>query len=247
MRKYIVTIVLSLFAVVPAIAQMDCDRGYDLKNPSAVIVEKGDWMLGGSVGYSSSTSNNHNFIVITGINSEFYNVDFSPTFCYMLGDNIGVGGRFSYKRNLVDMDSAHLSLDGLSLSVRNYAVLTHKYTVAGFFRYYKPFGRDGRFGAYVDAELSLGGKQSKMEDGHKVDDLKGTYGTGFVGALGAYAGLMAFFTSHVAMDLRVGLLSFNLSTDKQVHNLVGHGNSNFHSVNFGVDIFALQLGFYYYL
>ncbi|MBQ1209134.1 MAG: hypothetical protein IIX64_01525 [Bacteroidales bacterium] len=248
MNKYLVSVLFLCLLGLPLRAQMDCDRGYDLERPSAVVVKKGHWMAGGSIGFSSSTSNNNNFVIINGINSKFYDIDFCPQFCYMLGDNIGVGGRFSYKRNLFDIDSAHLSLDSFSLSVQNYAVLTHRYALAGFFRYYKPFGTTGRFGAYVDAELSLGGQQQKLEDGHKVSEpVKGTFSNGFTGALGAYTGLLAFFTSHLAMDVRVGLFSLNLSTNNQVHNLLSEGHSNFHSVNFMVDLLAIQFGFHYYL
>lgn len=227
-------------------AQMHCDRGYALTDNPVKIVRKGGWMFGGSAGFTGSTSDNRQFLIVTGITGRLYDIDISPRFCYMIGDNMGVGGAFSYRRNFFNAASASLSMEGLNLNIKNYYLDNHSYLFSTFFRYYIPFGSTGRFGAFADAELSLGGRQHRMMDNHAQDE-KGTYGVGFQGALGAYAGILAFFTSHFAMDVRIGLASLNYIAENQTHNQVSTGTDAFWSGHFSLDVLALRLGFYYYL
>ncbi|MCR4566340.1 MAG: hypothetical protein K5651_09685 [Bacteroidales bacterium] len=245
MSKRILLVWAALMLAFPLAAQMNCDRGYVLQDNPVKMVRKGGWMLGGSVGFTGSTSDNRQFLIVNGISGRLYDIDVSPRFCYMIGDNMGIGCAFSYRRNFFNAASARLSMDGLDLNVKNYYLDNHSYLFSGFYRYYIPFG-SGRFGAYVDAELSLGGRQHRMMDNHAVDE-KGTYGVGFQGAVGAYAGVLAFFTSHFAMDVRVGLLSLNYSSEKQTHNQVATGTDHAYSGHFMIDLLALRFGLYYYL
>ena len=245
MNKRFFLTLLACAAALPAFAQMNCDRGYRLKDNPVKMVSKGGWMVGGTAGFTGSTSDNRQFLVVSGINGRLYDIDVSPRFCYMFADNMGVGGGFSYRRNFFNAASAGLSFDSLNINVRNYYLDNHSYLFSAFFRYYYPFG-SGRFGAFADAELSLGGRQHRMMDNHAVDE-KGTYGVGFQGAVGAYAGVLAFFTSHFAMDVRVGLLSLNYSTEKQTHNQVATGTDHAYSGHFMIDLLALRFGLYYYL
>ena len=243
-KKYLLLLVTLLVAF-PLAAQVNCDRGYVLKDNPVKMVRKGGWMLGGTVGFTGSTSDNRQVLIVNGITGRLYHIDVSPRFCYMIGDNMGIGFGFTYRRNFFNAASASLSMEGLDLKVKNYYLDNHSYLGSVFYRYYIPFG-SGRFGAYADAELSLGGRQHRMMDNHSADE-KGTYGVGFQGALGAYAGVMAFFTSHFAMDLRVGLLSLNYSTEKQTHNQVATGTDHAYSGSFMIDVLALRFGLYYYL
>ena len=245
MSKGALLFLVTLFVTFPLAAQMNCDRGYVLKDNPVKMVRKGGWMLGGTVGFTGSTSDNRQVLIVNGITGRLYNIDFSPRFCYMIGDNMGIGFGFTYRRNFFNAASASLSMEGLDLNVKNYYLDNHSYLGSVFYRYYVPFG-SGRFGAYADAELSLGGRQHRMMDSHSADE-KGTYGVGIQGALGAYTGVMAFFTSHFAMDVRVGLLSLNYSTEKQTHNQVATGTDHVYSGHFMVDLLALRFGLYYYL
>lgn len=245
MSKRFILLLAAVLVAFPLAAQVNCDRGYVLKDNPVKMVRKGGWMLGGTVGFTGSTSDNRQVLIVNGITGRLYHIDVSPRFCYMIGDNMGIGFGFTYRRNFFNAASANLSMEGLDLKVKNYYLDNHSYLGSVFYRYYVPFG-SGRFGAYADAELSLGGRQHRMMDNHSADE-KGTYGVGFQGALGAYAGVMAFFTSHFAMDLRVGLLSLNYSTEKQTHNQVATGTDHAYSGSFMIDVLALRFGLYYYL
>ncbi|MBP5398384.1 MAG: hypothetical protein J6Y32_07175 [Bacteroidales bacterium] len=245
LRAFLAAVFLFI-GFLPAEGQMKCDRGYAMVNQPVKIVKKGDWMFGGSFGFSGATADNNSILVISGINARLYDVDVSPNFCYMFGDNMGVGGRFSYKRNFINVASAGLSMEGVDVHVKDYYLASHSYLFGAYFRYYKPFGRTGRFSAFVDAELSAGGRQHKMVDGHS-EDVKASYGVGFQAALGAYTGVIAFLTSHFAFDVRVGLFSLNYMSENQTHNQIGQGNDKFGSANFMIDLLALQFGIYYYL
>jgi len=89
------------------------DRGYE-NVPSTVFVPKGTFMFGGNVKYSRSSMKDFSVLVINDINARGNTVSASPMFLYMLKDNIGIGGRFSYNRNMFDLESANLSVSEIA-------------------------------------------------------------------------------------------------------------------------------------
>ncbi|MBO4264058.1 MAG: hypothetical protein J5871_05205 [Bacteroidales bacterium] len=223
------------------------DRGYPTAaGADAVVAPKGSWMLGGNLGFSSSSQQDFDFLLVGGINANAHNLIASPAFCYMVADNIGIGVRGKYTRGYLALESAEAGDGATTFRVSNYSYLRHKYLGAVFFRYYRPFGPSGRVSAYVDGEIALGGSQLKVQDAHS-ENIRGSFDTAFHVTVGANAGLMAFLTSHLAVDMRVGLLEFGYGVSDQIHNQVNKGRATFGAANFMVDPLSLSVGLSYYL
>ena len=95
------------------------DRGYDLSSRGDFL-KKGTWMAGGTANYSLHHNDNYQFLIAEGINSTGYNLEVSPAFCYMIKDNMGLGVRMDYTRNMFKLDEASLNLGEASMQIHNY-------------------------------------------------------------------------------------------------------------------------------
>jgi hypothetical protein len=94
------------------------DRGYETV-PSSPFVEKGTWLLGGTVRYSQHINDNYSLLVINGINSNGFRVSANPKLMYMFRDNMGAGIRFSYDRSMLDLESADLSISEITMNAKD--------------------------------------------------------------------------------------------------------------------------------
>ena len=92
---------------IPAIAPM---LGSWLAIPTITFVEKGQWITGISVNYSATSQDNYHFFIFEGINGKSYSFKVSPMLMFSFKDNMAAGGRFSYSRSMVKMDSGSLKL-----------------------------------------------------------------------------------------------------------------------------------------
>ncbi|MBQ7268538.1 MAG: hypothetical protein IJS62_01610 [Bacteroidales bacterium] len=248
-RSRLPLLIIALFLVLggKAAAQRPVyDRGYDESRPMAIIAPKGSWMIGGNFGVTSSAQDNYKFMVVSGITSRSHAVNVSPQVCWMFADNLGIGLRAKYSRGYLGLDSASAGFGEISLDVKNYTYLRQKYLGAAFFRYYRPLGRSGRFAAFADAEVAVGGSQTKVQDA-RSEDVRGSFDTGFSATIGVNTGVMAYITKHLALDLRVGLLEFGYTRSDQVHNQVQGGGSSGMAANFMVDLLQLSVGLSYYI
>ncbi|MBO4447552.1 MAG: hypothetical protein J5764_05455 [Bacteroidales bacterium] len=222
------------------------NRGYDENKPLAVIARKGSWMIGGNVGFGAGAQDNYTFAVVSGITSNHHSLQVSPQFCWMFADNMGIGFRGRYSRSFLNVDNASAGFGDISLDVKNYSYLKHKYLGAVFFRYYRPLGPSGRFAAFADAEVAIGGSQTKVQDAHN-ENIRGSFDTGFSADIALNTGLMAFLTSHLAVNLCVGMLDFGYSRSNQIHNQIESGGNTKLNASFMVDLMALSFGISYYL
>jgi hypothetical protein len=244
MRKLILSIVtLCVVGIFGAHAQR-YDRGFDLN--STTFVEKGSWMVGGSVGYSTHKNTDYQFLIIEDINSNGYRFSVSPVFCYMIKDNMGLGMRFSYSRNLLNVDTANISIDEIDINVKDYQTLSHNFSATAVYRNYIPLGNSKRFAIFSETQLGYGRGEAKLMDGHG-NSILGTYEESSNVTLGVCPGLIAFLNDHIALELNVGMLGLNYSHVDQVHNQVYTGSRSTTSINFKVNIFAIGFGIACYL
>ena len=107
MRK-IITIFSVLFLGAISAGAQNYDRGYETV-PSSPFVTKGTWVAGGTLSYSQHVNDGHNILLISGVDSQGYNISVNPKLLYMIKDNMGVGLRFSYDRSMLDLASADLA------------------------------------------------------------------------------------------------------------------------------------------
>lgn len=240
----IITIALITAGMLNARAQR-FNRGIEMsKQP---FIPKGQWIAGGTVSYSEHNNDDYDFLVISGIKSDGYNFSVSPVLGYCFKNNLVAGGRFSYGRSLLKINSAALDLgDDIDLSVDDYYRLQHSYTGMGIFRYYVPLGNSQRFALVSEIQLGFGGSQAKYSKG-TGEAFTGTYETSYDISLGVAPGLVAFVTNVMAIEVNVGVLGLKYGHIKQVTDQVHTGTRRNSSMNFKVNLLSISLGTAFYL
>lgn len=234
---------LSVLGVLSAQAQR-YDRGFDLN--STTFTKKGTWMIGGQVAYSTHKNEDYHFLIIEDINSTGYRFTVSPMFCYMVRDNMGLGMRFGYGRNLLKVDSASLSIDEIDINVKDYYTLSHDFSAMAIYRNYIPLGESKRFALFNETQLAYSTGQAKLIDGHGTS-IVGTYEKSNSLSLGLNPGMVAFINDHVAVEVNVGMLGLQYTSVDQTHNQVYKGSRETTQINFKVNILSIGFGLAYYL
>ncbi len=211
------------------------------------FIPKGQWVVGSSISYSEYSNDNYQFLVIENINGSGYSFKASPMFCYIVKDNLGLGGRFAYERNLTKLNSSTVSLsDDLTFSLNDLYSLSHSYSGMAIMRNYISLGNSSRFGLFNEIQLNFGGSQSKLVNG-RGDALTGTYEQAFNFKIGIAPGLMAFLNDYTAIEVNVGVLGFTYSHVNQTTDQVHTGKRTQNVANFKVNIFSLGLGIAFYI
>ena len=211
------------------------------------FVPKGQWVVGGSISYSQQSEKNYQFLVVEGINGTGYSFNASPMFSYMIADNMGLGGRFSYGRSLVKINSANINLsDDMNFAVGDLYSLSHSYTGMIVLRNYISIGDNMRFGLFNETQLVVGGSQSKLASG-TGESLSGTYETGFTLGLNIAPGITAFLNDFIAVEVNVGILGVQYNSSHQITDQIYEGNTHTTSASFQINLFSLGLGLAFYI
>lgn len=219
-----------------------------LVNVKNVFVPDGQWIFGGYVSYSTHVNDRYNFLVFDNINSEGYTFKVSPMIAYAIRDNMALGVRGIYGRNLLKLDSASLSLGDeegeTNVEAKNYYSLKHNYSIAFIWRQYIPLGQDKRFALFTETSLAGGGHETKFAANRPV---KGTFERGYELSLGVSPGIIAFINNTMAVELNIGVMGLNFNHSKQVQNQVYKAETNTSYMNFSVNILSIGLGVSFYL
>lgn len=211
------------------------------------FVPKGQWIIGGTVSYAEASENNYQILIIEGINGSGYSFTVSPMFCYMFGNNIGAGGRFSYERSLVKLNSAEIHLgDDTHFDLSNIYRLSHTYTGMAIMRNYISIGKNMRFGLFNETQLHIGGGESKIVNG-SGDNIEGSFDRNFSIGINLAPGIAAFINNYMAIELNVGLLGFRYTSSSQSTNQVYTGKTNSTSASFQINLFSIGLGLAFYI
>lgn len=220
------------------------DRGYEVV-PSSPFAEKGTWVAGGSARYSQHINDDYNFLVINDINSEGYTISVNPKLIYMVKDNRGIGLKFSYDRNMLDLGTADLSVSDISMSARDCYQISHKYSAHAVYRSYIPLGNSKRVAMYAD--LLLGGslKQGKAFNAGG-EYVRGTYQQAYALEIAVDPGIVAFLADRLALEVNVGVFGLSYRWNHQVHNQVVNGSSDSSSAGFMLNLLSLGVGMSYY-
>lgn len=221
------------------------DRGIDMSNQPCVI-RKGTWMVGGGASYMLHNNDNSRLLVVNGIKSTGYTISVSPAFCYMFKDNVGVGVRIGYKRNMFQLDSAKMNFDDINMDVANFHKINHAFEIQGIGRYYIPVGSLKRIGLFNELQLAYSYGQGKVLDGHG-NKVNASYETSNSLGINVCPGFMAFVTDKLAIDVSVNMMGLHFDWTDQIHNQVADGNRSFTFINFKVNLLAVGFSLYYYL
>lgn len=249
MNKLKTGVILSFilaFCFCPLMAEQKVEV-YERDIKSTVFVPKGQWVAGVSVNYTQSTQNKYQFLIVEGITGDTYSFKVSPMVCYLFNDDMGVGGRFSYSRNLTKLESADIVLDSeTSYDLNNLYKLSHNYHVTALMRNYFSLGTSKRFGFFNEIQMQLGGGQSKLMQG-KSTEISGAYETNFSLDIGLTPGLIVFLNNYSALEVNVGVLGFSYTKTKQINNQIYESNRDSKSANFRINLMSISFGVAFYL
>ena len=243
MRRYIIMIAMLTLGALHA-GGRHYDRGYESQSPFA-FVEKGAWVASGTASFSNHLNKDYNFLAISGINSNGFNLSLNPKLLYILKDNIGVGLRLSYDRGMLDLNSASVSFSDLSMSVSDCYQIHHKYSAHAVYRTYIPLAGAKRISMFADLLIGGSFKQGKSFNAGG-DYITGSYDSAYSLDLSVDSGIVAFLSERLAMELNVGVFGLSYNWMDQKQNQVILGNADFTSAGFMVNLLSLGVGLSYY-
>lgn len=236
-------LLLLLMTAMPVCAQEQFTRDLGGVN----FVPKGAWIAGVSVNYSQSDQDNYQFLIFENINGDSYTFKVSPTLMFCFKDNLAAGGRFSYSRMCTNLKSGDLVLDSeTDYNVDNLYSISQSYHGMAVFRSYFSLGRNTRFGMFAEAQLEIGGGQSKIRNG-SGEDLTGTYQRNFDMNIGVAPGLCVFLNNYSALEVNVGVLGFGYNHTHAVTDQVHVANMNSKHANFKINLFSITFGVMFYI
>lgn len=221
------------------------ERGVVSLKPSSVpFMSKGSMLVGGSASGSGHLSDRFGISVVNGINSDGYKFSIKPEFSYAIMDDLCLGVSLLYDRGLFNLASAGLSVESVSINVKDYNSLKQNMGAALFCRKYLPIGKSGRVAIYVDGSLGMSFGQSKLTDRQGLG-VVGTFQQSYDVTLGVNPGLAAFLTKHFVLSAGVGIAGVGFSWTDQVHNQVSDGRRSAFSASYTVNLLSLAVGAYY--
>lgn len=214
---------------------------------STVFVPKGQWVAGFSFNYSQSTQNDYQFLIVEDLSGDTYSFKVSPMVCYIFKDDMGVGGKFGYSRNLTKLESANVVFDSeTNFNVDNLYRLSHNYYGMAIFRNYFSLGKSKRFGFFNEMQLQIGGGQSKLMQG-KSTEIVGAYERNFSLDVGLAPGMIMFLNNYSALEVNIGVLGFSYTKTTQINNQIYESNRDSKSANFRINLFSVSFGVAFYL
>jgi hypothetical protein len=125
-------------------------------------------------------------------------------------------------------------------------VISHNYYGTAAYRYYMSLGNNTRFGMFAEAQLQLGGGQSKIEKGSGLD-YTGTFERNFSLDCGLAPGLVMFLNNYSAIEVNVGVLGYSYTHTRSVTDQIYIANRNLKSANFRINLFSITFGCTFYI
>lgn len=211
------------------------------------FIPKGQWITGVSVNYSQSNNDNYQFFIVENLNGNSYSFKISPMAMYAFKNDLALGGRFAYSRQMNKLESGLVKIDSeTSYDVDNLYSLSHNYYGTAAFRNYLSMGKSKQFGFFNEVQLEIGGGQSKLCNG-SGKDLTGTYEKNFSIGVGLSPGIVMFLNNYSAIEVNVGVIGLNYThtqaTTDQIH--VSDRKSSY--ANFKLNLMSISFGVAFYL
>lgn len=241
----ILYVLIFLLALAPfrAAAQEEFQRDIE----SVVFVPKGQWVAGLSISYDQTNQNKYQFLILEGISGDTYSFKVSPMVCYIVKDDLGLGGKFAYSRSLTKLENADIVVGADNeFNVENLYRLSHNYSAMAIMRNYFSIGNSKRFGFFSELQFQLGGGQSKLMKG-KSENLTGAYERNFSLNVGIAPGLCVFLSNYSALEVNVGVLGFKYTDTRQITDQIYVSKRSSKSANFRINLFSISFGVAFYL
>lgn len=214
---------------------------------SVVFVPKGQWVTGVSINWTQSTQNDYQFLVVENLSGDTYSFKVSPMLIYVVANDLGLGGKFSYTRSLTKLEKGSIVLgEDTEFDMDHVYRLSHNYYAMAVMRNYFSLGKSKRFGFFNELQLQLGGGQSKLTKG-SGRELTGAYERNFSVNVGLAPGLLIFLNNYSALEVNVGLLGFSYTHTRQINDRVYVSNRKSKLANFNINLFSITFGVAFYL
>lgn len=213
----------------------------------ALFIPKGQWMVGGQIGWNQWNSENLNLFMLTDLNLQGHTFSAGPCLGYFFSKNMAAGLRFSYKRNYINVGSLGLSLgDALNFGLSDIGYLQHNYKSTAFMRSYIPIGESKIFGLFGELQLNYTFSEGKSgvgvgESRTEVYECAHSLGIGLGG------GLVVFLTDFAAAEVMLNVGGYDFKWGEQNINNVEQGSHNSSGANYRLDLFSLKFGVTFYL
>ncbi len=214
-------------------AQVEFKRGLE----QISFIPKGQWLTGVSVSFSQSNQSNYQFLIVENLDGDAYTFKVSPMLMYCFKDNLVAGGKFAYSRTRARLDNAKVVIASDSdYSIENLYSISHNYSAMAVFRNYISIGRSRRFGFFNEAQLQIGGGQSKICNG-RGKDLTGTYERSWDVHVGLAPGMVMFLNNYSAIEVNVGVLGFSYTDTRSITDQIYTAKRDSKSANFKINLF----------
>lgn len=248
LKKYISRILLITGIITLNVSQQaDAQEVFRRNLEQITFVPKGQWITGVSVSYSQSSMDNYQFLIVEGINGDSYQFKLSPMAMYAFKDNMAAGGRLSYQRQSMRLNSADIIIDSeTDYDIDHVYSISHEYFGTAVMRNYIGLGSNRRFGLFSELQLQIGGGQSKLTN-HEGRDLTGTYSRSFSMDIGIAPGFVMFLNNYSAVEVNVGLLGFGYDHTRSVTDQIKVAKLNVQRANFKINLFSITFGVTFYL
>lgn len=214
---------------------------------SVVFIPKGQWITGVNVNYSASSQDKYQFLIFEGISGDTYSFKISPMLMFAVGNDLALGGRFSYARSLAKVKSGEIVMDSeTSYDIDHLYRLSHNYYFTAMMRNYFSIGKSKRFGFFNEVQLQMGGGQSKLTTG-VGETLSGTYERNLSVDVGLAPGICVFLNNYSALEVNIGVLGFSYIDTKAIKDQIYVSHRNSKSANFRINLFSISFGVAFYL
>ena len=166
---------------------------------------------------------------------------------YIVANDLGLGGKFSYTRSLTKLEKGSIVLgEDTEYDVDHLYRLSHNYYFMGVMRNYFSLGKSKRFGFFNELQLQLGGGQSKLSKG-SGQSLTGAYERNFSVNVGLAPGLLVFLNNYSALEVNVGVLGFTYTHTRQISDQIYESHRKSKMANFRINLFSITFGVAFYL
>ena len=234
---------MSVGTIFGANAQERFKRGLE----QSTFVPKGQIIAGVSVGYSQTTNNKYQFLIIEDITGDTYSFKVAPTVAYAIKDNLAIGFRAGYNRALTKFASANFNLGAdTNYNIDHFYSLSHSFYGMGIMRNYISLGRQKRFGVFNEVQVELGGGESKISNKTGVD-LTGTFEKTTHINVGLAPGMIMFLNNYSALEVNVGVLGFGYTHTRSTTDQVYVANRSSKSAKLSLNLMSISFGVMFYL
>lgn len=244
--SYIVTDTLPLEATI-GLPVDTTPTPFEPELESVVFVPKGQWVAGVSINWTQSNQNKYQFLIVEDLSGDTYSFKVSPMLIYIVRNDLGFGGKFSYTRSLTKLEKGSIVLgEDTEYDMDHLYRLSHNYYAMAVMRNYFSLGRSKRFGFFNELQFQIGGGQSKLSKG-SGQALTGAYERNINLNVGVAPGLIAFLNNYSALEVNVGVLGFSYTHTKQINDRIYESHRKTKSANFRINLFSITFGVAFYL